>query len=392
LVAPDNETAFFQPIRAFGGDCGDVGITGLDVLITGSLHPNKPLANADAETAMLALLSGTWARSLAKRPGVKRHSPAGVLVSEDGSFSSEVRFLIRAYERGSTTLGRNANSQCAADHLLWLLPDATTGLDPDRIPYPWIESRPARLSGCAEIMTGSMAYSVPKTFVGDINPDDPHTPTVAGNAKSTPYRLGPQRGWSMKAVHTLLVGGVSGTKQPIIRPRILELDDYRVIRMFALATDNGKNLGYREVVFPLAPAAAFSLSHEPDRATTLSTYTVDLARSVSGSLAYAEKLMRGEEKSEARTAADSLFANESLVPLTSALLAQLANPCNEAADLAAMNQAILLVAMSVWTRIELQSARPLSRARANRYLSDKLAKLKPRGDAGESTPHTEQDA
>ena len=392
LVAPDREPAFFQPIRAAGGDCGDTGVTGLDVLITGNLHPNKPVAAADAETAMLALLSGTWARNLTKRPGVKRHSPAGVLVSEDGSFSSEVRFLMRTYELGSATLGRNATGRSAADHLLWLLPDATTGLDPDRIPYPWIENRPARLSGTAEAMTGTMAYSVPKTIVGEINPDDPHTPTVAGAAKSTPFRLGPQRGWTLKAVHTLLVGGVTGAKEPVIRPRILDLDGYRVIRVFALPTDNGKNLGYRDVVFPLAPAAAFSLCHEPDRATALSTHAVDTARSVSGWLSHAEKLLRGEEHADARTAADSIFAEESLVSLTGALLAQLAQPADEAADIAALNAAIHAVAGRVWSRIELHSARPLRRARANRYLTDKLARLRPRDDAAEPQTPMEQDA
>jgi hypothetical protein len=197
----------------------------------------------------------------------------------------------------------------------------------------------------------------------------------------------------MKALHTLLVGGFTGTKEPVIRPRTLDLDGYQVIRVFALPTDNGKNLGYRDVVFPLAPAAAFSLCHDPDRATALSTHVVETARSVSGSLAYAEKLLRGEEKADARTAADSIFAEESLVALTGAMLAQLAEPADEAADTAAMNAAIHEVALRVWSRLELQSARPLRRARANRYLTDKLARLKPHStEAVEPQTLQEQDA
>jgi hypothetical protein len=80
--------------------------------------------------------------------------------------------------------------------------------------------------------------------------DDPHTPRVTDKAGTKRYKLAAKL-FDHRFQHHVLFGVVD-KKYAIDRPRILDLVDYRCVRLCALGTDQGKTKGYREALFVAA--------------------------------------------------------------------------------------------------------------------------------------------
>src|SRR5262249_40771487 len=77
--------------------------------------------------------------------------------------------------------------------------------------------------------------------------DDPHTPRVTDEDGTKRYKLAAKT-FDHRFQHHVLFGSVD-KRNTIERPRILDLVDYRRVRLCALGTDQGKTKGYREAVF-----------------------------------------------------------------------------------------------------------------------------------------------
>jgi hypothetical protein len=77
--------------------------------------------------------------------------------------------------------------------------------------------------------------------------DDPQTPRVTDQDGTKRYKLAAKL-FDHRFQHHVLFGGV-GKGYSIERPRILDLVEYRYVRLCALGSDQGKTKGYREALF-----------------------------------------------------------------------------------------------------------------------------------------------
>ena len=80
--------------------------------------------------------------------------------------------------------------------------------------------------------------------------DDPHTSRVTDENGTKRYKLA-AKSFDHRFQHHVLFGAVDESNT-IERPRILDLVDYRCVRLCALGTDQGKTKGYREAMFVAA--------------------------------------------------------------------------------------------------------------------------------------------
>ncbi len=367
LTAPDTEVAFLQPPLDPAGFRSAMSLSDIDLTFAKLAHAVKPIDAGSAEGAVLALMGGTWKSSALKWVGGSRYGLAAVLASEDGSLAGEIRHLVAAYEAcQSDRTRRHARASCAADHLLWLKPVAQSGLDADRIPWPYQEARPCHLVNPREgVFTGIGQHSAPRRLAGDGHAGDPHVPLING----APYRLSDKRPWSLNTLHEMLFGSERTT-----RPAALGVSGYRCVRVCAVTTRQATTLGYREAFFPLAQTAAFSLFSRTDRAAELSRRSLDTTLLLSKKLAYAAgKLMDGSDKSAAvesfRAAVKTQFLTEVIHPLTQVVLQLLERAEDPAGEQASLNACAVATARSVWARCISGGHRPLAIAEASNYLN-----------------------
>jgi len=61
VLAPETEVGFFQPPLDAGKNRSRMPITDIDLVFARLAHAIKPVATAEEEQAVFALLSGTWA-------------------------------------------------------------------------------------------------------------------------------------------------------------------------------------------------------------------------------------------------------------------------------------------------------------------------------------------
>ena len=366
LVAPDTEVAFLQPPLDAGGFRSAMTLSDIDLTFAKLAHAVKPVEVGDAELAVLALMGGTWKSSALKWVGGSRYGLAAILASDDGSLAGEVRHLLAAYEAcPSDLIGRQAHAGLAADHLLWLRPVSQSGLDPERIPWPYHEARPCHLVEFeAGVYGGIGQHSAPRRLAGEVHADDPHVPLIDGK----PYRLSNQRPWSLASLHEMLFGSERTT-----RPASLGVPGYRCVRVCAVTTRQATTLGYRESFHTLAPDASFSLFRRPERAADLSTRALDITARVSGKLAHAAgMLVAGTDKSAAvsasRQAAKARFLDEANERMTHAVLTLLGESEDLAREQSTLNGAAVETAEAVWQRLVTGCHQPLRVAEATAYL------------------------
>jgi hypothetical protein len=373
LIAPEEEVAFFQPPLDPGKNRSEMTLSDMDFTFTKLGHAVKPFLQGTAEEAIFTLWSGLWALTVTKWNGGTRQGPSVVLPSEDGTLAGEVRHLVAAYEAcSSTIIGSQASPRKAGDHFLWLLPVGNHSLGVDRVPYPYLEARPCHLVALGpDRYQGIGEHSVPSRLAGKGHADDPHVPITVGK----PYRLWGGRVWSMRTRHAMLFGADN-----ILRPATMRQSGYRVVRVCGLGVDNGKTRGYWEALHPLTQRAAFSLAMQPERAADLSQRALDAAERVDRALRWAvEALSEGSAKSAAVKAGKARGAQGLAAaltePLTTCVLALLAEPPDPPAEQAALLAAAVAVLREVWIPLATGCPDPLRRAKGANRLDHKIKEL-----------------
>lgn len=248
LEAPHGEVAFLQPPT--DEPTSRQSVESADLMLPAVEHEIKRHWDTSAEGAVFAVIGSIL------RPNVKDHRSSTrigltcILTSTDGSIGSEVLNLATAYDR---FFGSDSNAGTARDHFVWLRPyhrsDGPIPL-PD-LPRPFVDvGRAQRLKFCIDGRVEIWANpNNTKRVDGGADPwiDDPHTARRAGDKSVNRYKLAAKTfGYEFEA--RVLFGGATKTEL-ITRPRILDLTEYRLVRLCALGTDQGVTLGYREAFY-----------------------------------------------------------------------------------------------------------------------------------------------
>src|SRR6266516_1695398 len=251
LTAPHRKVAFLQPPT--DKPSSQQSIEAADLMLPNVEHEVKRTwSTCSAEAAIFSIMGSLC------RPNTKDHRSStrtglcAVLPSEDGTIGSEIVGLLTAYDRLKL---RSTTSTKARDHFVWLRPYRPTdrSISFADLPCPFLDvGRAQRIietgNGCFEI------WACPNNSIrvtgADPWLDDPHVPKATEARRVVRYKLG-AKPFDHRFQHHVLFGNLD-TQRSIERPRILDLIDYRVVRLSALGTDQGKTKGYREVLFVAA--------------------------------------------------------------------------------------------------------------------------------------------
>jgi hypothetical protein len=245
LVAPHDQVAFFQPPTI--EPTSQQSIEAADQLLPNVEHEIKRHWQATAPQAVLALIGSL------SRPNTKDHRSstrvglAAVLPSTDGSLGSEVKTLAQAYDELFPARDRRV-----ADHLVWLQPyrPGDRPLLAGQLPRPFLDVGRAQRIVPAEDGRFEI-WAVPNNTIrvegADLWLDDPHTPKQVIPGSVNRYKLG-TKAFDARFAHAILFGAQRKNEE-IVRARVLDLTEYRAVRICALGSDQGKTKGYREATF-----------------------------------------------------------------------------------------------------------------------------------------------
>jgi hypothetical protein len=210
-------------------------------------------STARAETALFSLIGSL------SRPNVKDHRSStrtglcAVLPSTDGTLGSEICSLVSAYDRLDLPAGRSTK---AVDHFVWLKPyrsKADAPISFAELLRPFLEvGRAQRVVKTAnnEFEIWACPNNTIRVTGADPWLDDPHTPRETDEDGTKRYKLA-AKVFDHRFQHRVLFGVVD-KQNTIDRPRILDLVDYRCVRLCAVGTDQGKTRGYHEELFVAA--------------------------------------------------------------------------------------------------------------------------------------------
>jgi hypothetical protein len=249
VTAPHDEVAFLQPPT--NEPTSPQSIEAADLLLPNVEHEVKRTwATARPEEAIFSLIGSL------SRPNVKDHRSStrtglcAILPSVDGTLGSEICSLLSAYDQLKLPTHRSTQ---AANHFVWLKPyrpKADAPISFADLPRPFLDiGRAQRI-----VQTDNDRFEIwacPNNTIritgSDPWLDDPHTPRVTDEDGTKRYKLAAKT-FDHRFQHHVLFGSID-KRNTIERPRILDLVDYRSVRLCALGTDQGKTKGYREAVF-----------------------------------------------------------------------------------------------------------------------------------------------
>jgi hypothetical protein len=281
ITAPHDEVAFLQPPT--NKPTSRQSIEAADLLLPNVEHEVKRTWSTNRPEIAIFSLIGSLSR-----PNVKDHRSStrtgfcGALPSIDGTLGSEICGLLSAYDQLDYAGERPAT---ASDHFIWLRPyrpSADTPLPFADVPRPFLDvGRPQRIvatpNGSFEI------WACPNNTirVSGADPwlDDPHTPKSTTKDGVHRYKLAAKT-FDHRFQHRVLFGAVDKL-ETIERPRILDLIDYRYLRLCALGTDQGKTRGYCEAMFIAARSEGLfcldppRLEDRPARLSSAALATID---------------------------------------------------------------------------------------------------------------------
>jgi len=286
LTAPYSEVAFLQPPTS--KPTSQQAIEAADLLLPNVEHEVKRTwSTARAEAAIFSLIGSL------SRPNVKDHRSStrtglcAILPSVDGTLGSEICSLLAAYDQLNSSKGRSTK---AADHFVWLGPYRPKTDQPISfadIPGPFLDvGRAQRIVEAAD--NRFEIWACPNNTIRVTGSDpwlgDPHTPRITDAGGTRRYKLA-AKVFDYRFQHHVLFGRVDKL-YTINRPRILDLVDYRYVRIYALGTDQGKTKGYRETLFVAARSGGlFHLDppkpeDRPSRLSTTAISTIDAGAKV----------------------------------------------------------------------------------------------------------------
>jgi hypothetical protein len=249
VTAPHHEVAFLQPPTSEPTSLQS--IEAADLLLPNVEHEVKRTWSiARPDVAIFSLIGSL------SRPNVKDHRSStrtglcAVLPSADGTLGSEICSLVSAYDHLNLPARRSTK---AADHFVWLKPYRPKEDAPipfADLPRPFLDiGRAQRIVTSAAGRFEVLASPNNTIRVSGSDPwlDDPHTPKVSSEEGTKRYKLA-AKPFDHRFQHHIMFGLVD-KRNTIERPRILDLIEYRYVRLCALGTDQGKTKGYREALF-----------------------------------------------------------------------------------------------------------------------------------------------
>ena len=249
ITAPYDEAAFLQPPT--NKPTSQQSIEAADLLLPNVEHEIKRTwATRRAETAIFSIVGSL------SRPTVKDHRSStrtglcATLASIDGTLGSEICSVVAAYEHLDLPSQRSTK---ARDHFAWLLPyrpkyDAPISFAD--LPRPFLDvGRAQRImeTDLGEFEIWGCPNNTIRVTGTDPWLDDPHTPKVISEISTGRYKLAAKL-FDHRFQHHVLFGLID-ERRTVERPRVLDLVNYRYIRLCALGTDQGKTKGYREALF-----------------------------------------------------------------------------------------------------------------------------------------------
>jgi hypothetical protein len=265
VTAPHDEVAFLQPPTSEPTSLQS--IEAADLLLPNVEHEVKRTWSVARPDAAFFSLIGSLSR-----PNVKDHRSStrtglcAVLPSVDGTLGSEIGSVLSAYDHLKLPASRSTK---ATDHFVWLKPYRPKEDAPipfADLPRPFLDiGRAQRIVASAGGRFKILACPNNTIRVTGADPwlDDPHTPKVSSEEGTKRYKLA-AKPFDHRFQHHIMFGLVD-KRNTIERPRILDLIEYRYVRLCALGTDQGKTKGYREALF--AAARSEGLFHlEPPKA------------------------------------------------------------------------------------------------------------------------------
>jgi hypothetical protein len=249
LTAPHGEVAFLQPPTSEPTSLQS--IEAADLLLPNVEHEVKRTWSTASPSVAIFSLMGSLSR-----PNVKDHRSStrtglcAILPSVDGTLGSEICNLLSAYDQLNLLTNRSTK---AADHFVWLKsyrPKADAPISFADLPRPFLDvGRAQRI-----VQTEDGRYEIwacPNNTIrvtgADPWLDDPQTPKVSNEEGTKRYKLA-AKSFDHRFQHSIMFGFID-KRNTIERPRILDLIDYRNVRLCALGTDQGKTKGYREILF-----------------------------------------------------------------------------------------------------------------------------------------------
>jgi CRISPR-associated endonuclease/helicase Cas3 len=252
VTAAHGVVAFLQPPT--DKPTSQQSIEAADLLLPNVEHEVKRTwSTARAETAIFSLIGSL------SRPNVKDHRSStrtglcAILPSADGTLGSEICSLVSTYDNLKLPAHRSIK---AADHFVWLKPyrpAIDTSISFADLPRPFLDiGRAQRIIQADNNRFELWACPNNTIRVTGADPwlDDPHTPKVTDEIGTKRYKLA-AKVFDHRFQHHVLFGVVD-KRNTIERPRILDLIDYRCVRLCALGSDQGKTKGYRETLFVAA--------------------------------------------------------------------------------------------------------------------------------------------
>lgn len=285
LTAPHDEVAFLQPATI--EPVSHQSVQSADLLLPKVEHEVKQTWETTAERGLFALMGSML------RPNVKDHRTStrtgmtALLTSNDGTLGDEILHLSSAYD---ALFGGIDGRHKMKDHMVWLerYSPGCPAIGLADIPLPFIDVGRAQRLVTAGPDTFQI-WAVPNNSIrieatADPWIEDPHTPHVVTRTESKRYKLA-AKAFDHRFEHAVMFGAVREAEE-IIRPRILSLTQYKVVRLCAIGTDQGKTKGYREATFMASRGAdLFSLDEpspddRPARLSKRALSTIDAGRKI----------------------------------------------------------------------------------------------------------------
>jgi hypothetical protein len=248
ITAPYEQVAFLQPPTS--KPTSPQSIEAADLLLPNVEHEVKRTwVTRCAETAIFSPVGSI------SRPTVKDHRSStrtglcAALASVDATLGSEICSLVAAYEHLDLP-SRRSNE--ARDHFVWLRayrPKQDAPIPFADLPRPFLDI--GRAQRIIETKSGEFQiWACPNNNIrvtgADPWLDDPHTPKEIKEGGVGRYKLAAKL-FDHRFQHHVLFGRIDKLRT-VERPRVLNLVEYRYVRLCALGTDQGKTKGYREAV------------------------------------------------------------------------------------------------------------------------------------------------
>lgn len=269
LIAPLSEVALFQPPMTDPSKARPQAIEHM-VSFAGQQHVRKLSYGADAQTALLGILGGTW-RPHANFNTASSRAGTLVLLPGNGTLGSEVRVLSDAMPAERT--------DGAGAHFPWLSPRPARPPAAESLPTPWLDiERTIRLTDEGAVAEPCNARWVARGAV--IDPS--MAVNLSGPSAGKPWRPSAKSDASL-LLHKALAGSPE-LSRPLLMSAVEQQPQVRICVLHTREGGTGGTEGYREweIAIPRRTASVFARS--PDVVAETSRRLLDAVEAMRSAL------------------------------------------------------------------------------------------------------------